>query len=305
MLRDLRDHFATSGVLEVETPLACRSAGTDPALQPITAHYVGPGSPRGETLYLQTSPEFAMKRLLAAGSGPVFQICKAFRDGEAGRLHNPEFTVLEWYRPGIDAHAFVNEVAQVLRLGIGAPDLPLERRRYDDLFAEFVDIDVATTSPLALQACVERLGLLAGDVHRLHRDACLDLLFSHCIQPQLGAGALCAVSDYPVSQAALARINDDGLTAARFEFFHRGIELANGYLELTDVDEQAARFEADNCARRASGLAPIPVDTGLIGALAHGLPDCAGVAVGLDRVLMLRLDVDDIDAVLGFSIRRC
>ena len=305
MLDDLRRYFATAGVMEVETPLVGTTSGTDPGLQPLRTRYTGPVYPNGRTLYLQTSPEFGMKRLLAAGSGPIYQICKAFRNGEAGRLHNPEFTILEWYRPGFDLAQLIEEVAVIARLVLAEPQLQTVTLSYAELFARELDIDVfACTADMLRDLAVER-HVLGAENMDLERDGWLDLLMSHLIQPGLGQDSLCFVCDYPASQAALARLNPDGRSAARFELFHAGIELANGYHELVDADEQAQRFEADNCARRAQGLAPIRVDRLLLGALQHGLPDCAGVAMGLDRLLMLRLGVRDIDQVLGFSLQRC
>jgi lysyl-tRNA synthetase class 2 len=305
MLADLRAYFAAAGVLEVETPLAGPAAGTDPALQPLRARYAGPVYPRGVDLYLQTSPEFAMKRLLAAGSGPIYQICKAFRDGEAGRLHNPEFTILEWYRPGIGLSTLIDEVADIARLALDAPNLASEQYSYAALFAARLDIDVFSVDAPSLRHVALQQHILGADQFMLDRDGWLDLLLSHLIQPRLGTDSLCFVTDYPASQAALARLNTDGRTAARFELFHHGIELANGFDELTDSEQQAARFESDNCARRARGDSPVRVDGRLLGAMQSGLPDCAGVAVGLDRLLMLRLGLRDLDEVLSFSLQRC
>jgi lysyl-tRNA synthetase class 2 len=305
MLAELRRHFAASGVLEVDTPLACSSAGTDPSLQPIVARYTGPVFAQGTDLYLQTSPEFAMKRLLAAGAGPIYQICKAFRDGEAGRLHNPEFSILEWYRPGCDIDQLMAEVAAVTRVALASADLASERWTYAGLFELALGIDVFDVSAEALQQLALSHHVLGAEGMQLDRDGWLDLLLSHLIQPTLGQQALCFVTDFPASQAALARLNADRRTAARFELFYRGIELANGFHELTDAEEQAARFEADNCRRRGRGLPPIRVDRRLLDALQHGLPDCAGVAIGLDRLLMLRLGAADLDSVLSFSLQRC
>lgn len=305
MLADLRRYFADAGVLEVETPLACSSSGTDPSLEPIRARYTGPVFPRGRGLYLQTSPELGMKRLLAAGSGPIYQICKAFRNGEAGRLHNPEFSILEWYRPGFDLEQLMEEVADIARLALGQPKLASERQTYAGLFESVLQLDVFDNSAEQLQELAIARHVLGAEQLQLDRDGWLDLLMSHLVQPKLGRERLCFVSDYPASQAALARLNRDGRTAARFELFFAGIELANGFHELVDPDEQAQRFEADNCQRRAQGLRPIKVDRLLLGALEHGLPDCSGVAVGLDRLLMLRLGENEIDRVLSFSLQRC
>jgi lysyl-tRNA synthetase class 2 len=305
MLAAIRAYFASADVLEVETPLLGRAAGTDPALQPMRSRYTGPGAAAGIDLYLQTSPEFAMKRLLAAGCGPVYQICKAFRDGEAGRMHNPEFTLLEWYRPGWDARRLIDEVAAVIRAALGRPGLAVESRSYASLFREHFGVDIHTADAARLARLALDQGLAPERPAELDRDAWLDLLLSHRLQPGLGADRLCFVTDYPASQAALARLNADGLTAARFEVFHQGLELGNGFHELIDAEEQAARFEADNCRRRSLGLAPVVVDRRLLDAMQHGLPDCAGVAVGLDRLLLLRLGRSSLDEVLSFSLARC
>lgn len=305
LLAELRAYFTQTGALEVETPLACRSAGTDPSLQALQTRFTGPGAPHGESLYLQTSPEFAMKRLLAGGSGPIYQICKAFRDGEAGRLHNPEFTILEWYRPGFDDLALMAEVAEVLRLGLDRRGLRVEHVSYAALFDRYLSIDVFAADSATLQAVARQCRVFGADDLELDRDGWLDLLLSHLIQPRLGSDRLSFVTEYPASQATLARLHAGGRTAARFEVFYRGVELANGFHELTDAAEQSARFEADNCARRAAGLPSVKVDRFLLDAMEHGLPDCAGVAVGLDRVLMLRLGLEELDTVLSFSLARC
>ena len=305
MLADIRDFFSTVGVLEVETPLACLAAGTDPAIDPLIARYTGPLYPQGVDLYLQTSPEFAMKRLLASGSGPIYQICKAFRDGEAGRLHNPEFSILEWYRPGYTVAEMMTEVAAVLRCALQRDGLETETQSYAGLFAAHLGIDVFVVDAESLRQVAVRHHLSGAEGLRLDRDGWLDLLMSHLIQPALGPDRLCFVTDYPASQAALARRNPDRLTAARFEAFLDGVELANGFDELTDAEEQAARFDAENSERRARGKRPVTVDRQLLAAMQTGLPDCCGVAVGLDRLLMLRQGLDDLDATMTFSLRRC
>jgi lysyl-tRNA synthetase class 2 len=305
LLSAIRAYLSARGLLEVETPLASLASATDPALEPLSTRYAGPGFADGVTLYLQTSPEFAMKRLLAAGSGPIFQVCKAFRDGEAGRWHNPEFTLLEWYRPGGDLDALLDEVAGVARIGLHRPDVGIERVRYADLFATTLGIDALNATTAELAGVARAQGLVARRPQELSRDAWLDLLLSHLLQPALGDGSLCFVTDYPASQAALARLNPDGVTARRFELFHRGVELANGFDELTDPDEQARRFAADNAARQAQGQRPLAVDRRLVDALRHGMPPCVGVAVGLDRLLMLQLGLTDIDQALAFALPRC
>jgi lysyl-tRNA synthetase class 2 len=299
LLRRTRAFFEGRGVLEVETPLACRAGGTDPALEPLKTRFVGPGHPEGLDLYLQTSPEFAMKRLLAAGSGPIYQLCKAFRNGEAGRRHNPEFTLLEWYRPGWDARALMDEVAELVRWVLGEPALPVERVGYADVFRERLGIDVFSVDVDELRAVADEPDLV------LDRDGWLDLLMSTRIEPHLGQARMTFVTDYPASQAALARLNgQDPRTASRFELYLDGLELANGFEELTDPREQAARFVADIRVRRERGQRELPIDERFLAALEAGLPPCAGVALGVDRLLMRWVGADDIDEVLAFGLSR-
>lgn len=305
LLRDLRAYLSGNGLIEVETPLATSSVATDPAIEPMRTRYRGPGAAHGQTLYLQTSPEHAMKRLLAYGSGSIFQICKAFRNGEAGRLHNPEFTLLEWYLVDCDLDTLFAQVLDVARLALGRPDLQSEKRRYAELFSDWFGIDILDCTTERLRQVAITHGVIGAAGLALERDGWLDLLLSHLIQPRLGDERLCFLTDYPASQAALARLQPGGQWADRFEAFWQGIELANGYHELADADEQGARAEADNCRRRAAGQRPLRVDRHLLSALEAGLPDCVGVAVGLDRLLMLRLGRETLDDVLTFSMPRC
>ncbi len=291
MLATLRAFFAARGVLEVETPLLSRGTVTDPAQSPI---------PCGER-WLQTSPEYAMKRLLAAGSGPIYQVCKAFRGGEAGPRHNPEFTMLEWYRPGFDLRELMDEVAELVLAVLG--DRPVELLSYGELFRRELDLDPHLAATSELEACArQHLDYSGGDESR---DTWLDLLFSHLLEPRLAG--LVFVYDYPASQAALAQLHrvDDLEVAQRFELFVDGVELANGYLELTDAAEQRRRFEADNAVLRGRGESPRPLDEGLLEAMESGLPDCAGVALGLDRLLMAQLGAGDIREVLPLDWSRC
>lgn len=305
LLHRLRDYFAEQGVLEVETPLLSAAGIPDPHIPSFTT---APG-PAGEVpRYLNTSPEFAMKRLLAADSGPIYQVCKAFRRGEQGTLHNPEFTLLEWYRPGFDHLRLMAEVDEVVRrLAEGLRSLgPTETLSYQACFQHYLQIDPLQASVPELQACARANGL--GEVTGLNnndRDAWLDLLLSHCIQPHLGKEGLTFIYDYPVSQAALARIRpDDPPVAERFELFIDGIELANGFHELLDAEEQRARFEADLSRRQAENLEPMVVDLRLLGALEAGLPACAGVALGLDRLLLVLTSSCEIADTLAFSYQR-
>jgi lysyl-tRNA synthetase class 2 len=304
LLQRLRAFFARAGVLEVETPLACRAGGTDPALEPLVTRYTGPGFASGTPLYLQSSPEFAMKRLLAAGAGPIYQLGRAFRDGERGRRHNPEFTLLEWYRPGFHAAALMSEVAELVRCALEAPALAAEEISYAELFRRHLGLDVFTASVSDLRAAALAHDAGVADLE-LERDAWLDLLMTTHIEPRLGRGAMSFVTDYPAGQAALARLNArDPRTAARFELFLDGVELANGFEELTDAREQAGRFRRDNRTRAARGQPELPVDERFLAALAAGLPPCAGVALGVDRLLMRKLGIDDIDRVMAFSLER-
>lgn len=298
LLTSLRRFFSERNVLEVETPLLCSSGITDPSIEPFTVS-VGDTPPR----YLQTSPEYAMKRLLAAYGEPVFQIARAFRAGEAGTRHNPEFSLLEWYRPGFDHHQLMDEVADLLCECLGAR--PIEKHSYRQLFRERLALDPFTAPVTELEDVARQHldpGGMSGD-----RDLWLDLLMSHVLEPQLGIGTLCFIYDYPVSQAALARVvrAGDASVGQRFELYVDGLELANGYCELTDAVEQRQRFERDNALRLARGQDERPVDEYLLAALEHGLPSCSGVALGIDRLLMLATGAADIKDVLAFDWRRC
>ncbi len=305
MLTRIRAFFAAAGVLEVETPIASRAAGTDPALDSLTTRWQGPGHPRGLPLYLQTSPEFPMKRLLAAGLGPIYQICKVFRDGERGRLHHPEFSLLEWYRPGWGYQRLMDEVAELVRRVLGRPDLPVERITYRGLFQARLDIDPWSIDAEGLRARALEAGIASAGSLDLDRDAWLDLLLTHCLQGDLGRGRLTFLCDYPPTQAALARLREDQVQVAeRFELYLDGVELANGFQELTDAATQAARFHGDLDLRRRQGRSTPPLDQAFLDALGAGLPDASGVALGLDRLLMAVIGARHIDTVLTFPVER-
>lgn len=309
LIAEVRAFFAERGVLEVETPVLGHGGSTDVHLASLSAEATTPAG--RERLWLQTSPEFAMKRLLAAGSGPIFQLARCFRDGEVGRRHNIEFTMLEWYRPGLTLDALIEETAELVRRVLGRESgddpVPLRRRRYRELFRKALGIDPFTV-PIEMlrRLAAERGGLAMDDAPR---DDCLDLLMSLVIEPQLGRGGIEVVVDYPASQAALARRHrdpEDGeWVASRFELYLEGLELANGYDELTDAAEQAARFAEDNATRRAAGLPEVDVDTRLLAALEHGMPAGSGVALGIDRLIQLALGKSSVSEVIAFATPRC
>jgi elongation factor P--(R)-beta-lysine ligase len=299
LLSRLRQFFSDRGILEVETPLLCSNGITDPSIEPFA---VASGEAITQPRFLQTSPEYAMKRLLAAHGEPIFQIARAFRDGEAGGRHNPEFSLLEWYRPGFDHHALMREVAQLLGDCLG--ERKVEKTSYRELFLTRLQVDPFTASSAELERVARRHidpGNMVGD-----RDMWLDLLMSHLLEPALGDGAFSFVYDYPASQAALARIVSTGGVSVgqRFEVYVDGIELANGYFELTDAAQQQHRFEADNVLRRERGQPERPLDGYLLAAMRHGLPECSGVALGIDRLLMLMTGAACIGDVLAFDWQR-
>jgi lysyl-tRNA synthetase class 2 len=309
LLQRLRAFFSARGVLEVETPVLSGAATTDPALASFATRYTGPLFPQGQTLYLHTSPEFPMKRLLAAGSGSIYQICRVFRDGESGRRHNPEFTLLEWYRVGFDHQRLMAETGELV-MDLLAPSLslqPPERLSYREAFQRHAGLDPFAASPDEFGQAARAHGISVSPelVSEKAPDPWRDLLLTHVVEPKLGQGRLTFIYDYPASQAALARIQPGNPpVAARFELYLNGIELANGFHELADADEQRARFEQQLHAREAGGLPAVPVDERLLTALAHGLPDCAGVALGFDRLVMLAADARSIEEVLAFPIGR-
>ena len=298
LLAQTRAFFHARDVWEVDTPTLSQAAAPDPHIHSF-AVCVADKIPR----YLHTSPEFPMKRLLAAGSGSIYQICKVFREGEVGRRHNPEFTLLEWYRTGFDHHALMNELDLLVRELVGGRLLLQDSQffSYAEALQRFADLDLEKADVEALQACTRRHRLDApalGD----DRDAWLDLLMSHVVEPALPRDCPVFIYDYPASQAALARIRDG--VAERFELYINGMELANGFHELADAEEQRQRFEAENRQRQQQGLPPVPIDTHLLAALAQGLPDCAGVALGFDRLLMLITGQTEIGLVLSFDGER-
>lgn len=304
IMAQIRSFFAKRDVLEVEMPLMSQCAVSDPFLDTIETRYADYVGAACYPLYLQTSPEYAMKRLLAAGSGAIFHLGKAFRNGESGsRRHNPEFTMLEWYRPGLDDQQLMDEIADLITLILQLDSV--ERLSYTQVFKRFLNIDPHTANLQTLVA--ETRKHVDIDLDDDDRDTWLNLLMSHVIEPKLADLGAVFVYDYPASQAALAQVKTDALgqqVAARFELFVNGIELANGYHELTDAQEQKQRLLKDQKTREQQRLPQRPLEMRLVSALEAGIPDCAGVALGVDRLVMLALGVDSIQDVIAFPIDR-
>lgn len=295
--RWVREFFSQRSVLEIETPILSQAAVSDPYIQPVTASVLG------KTYYLQTSPEYPMKRFLCAHPRCIYQIAKVFRQGEAGTRHNPEFSMLEWYRMGFDHQQLMDEVAELVSEYLGITQQ--WRVSYGQLFAEYLNINPFTATDEALW---QKLQQLQGEFPKVNRLGLLDLLMTHYLEPQLPRDTLVFVDDFPADQAALARIESNASgcqsVAKRFELYVNGYEIANGYWELADAEELRQRFQQDQCTRKDLGQAPRPLDEPLLAAMASGFPDCAGVALGLDRLLMLKTQQPSIKAVLSFDIER-
>jgi elongation factor P--(R)-beta-lysine ligase len=304
MLRDIRAFFAEHGVLELETPLFATGAATEPNLSSFRSGY--PAASTQQTLYLNTSPEFAMKRFLAAYGEAAYQICKSFRADELGPNHNPEFTLLEWYRPGFGMFELMDEIEQLIsRIRHNAAEFT--RLSYAEAFIQAAGFDPHSATAAICRHCAERfdieipIGMDNDDDTDVN--AWLDWLLTQHVLPGLKQDGFTFIYDFPRTQSSLARLHrdEDGRTvAARFELYYGELELANGFVELQDADEQRARFEQDNRARLHNGQLPVQIDDYLLAALRHGLPACAGVALGLDRLLMLLCGVTDIREVLMF-----
>lgn len=297
LLAEVRNFFARRGVLEVETPMLSAAGNSDPGLSQFDTR---------DGRWLRTSPEYSMKRLLAAGSGDIYELGRVFRAGEAGAWHNPEFTLLEWYRVGWHFGQLMDEVAELIaHCGeSSARSWRVQKVHYRDWIQSVAGVDPLEAKAATLRHAVTAAGIDAP-LDALDRDGLLDLLVSHVVQPTLDQNVLTLVSRYPASQAALARIcDDDPRVAERFEAFLGPVELANGYGELTDPREQRRRFEAENARRVTDGLRPVPLDENLLDALSHGLPESAGVALGLDRLLMVLEGALRIEDVLAFSTAR-
>lgn len=295
MLTRARSFFHERSVIEVDCPALSQAAPIDLHIDVMKVSLKG-----NQIGYLHTSPEYGMKRLLATGIGDIYQISHVFRDGEIGPMHNPEFTMAEWYRIGFTFEEMIHETLDFIRLFLG--DLPHHSQRYRHLLLEHLGIDYLTASPSDLLACAKGLDL-PSDASAWDKDTLLQLLVSFLIEPKLGNDHLFVLSYFPATQAALSKsiiLPDGEPVACRFEVYYQGIELANGYYELTDAAEQRRRFEASNNARLKAGKETLKVDEQFLAALDQGLPDCCGVAVGFDRLMMLKHRLQDLRPVLPF-----
>ena len=303
----LRSYFAGHGVIEVETPVMSVAGNTEPNIASFTVEFSGRSDGSPPARWLRTSPEYPLKRLLAAGFGDCYELGRVFRNGEAGSRHNPEFTMLEWYRIGWDHRRLAVETAAVINLGLDlvGRHAPLVHVRYRDLYFDRLGLDPLTVSDETLRNALGE-GVVM-DPRGLVRDDWLDLLMTHRLQPGFDESAMLAVHDYPASQSALARLRadrDGTPVAERFELYLGALELANGYHELTDAGEQGGRFERDGRIRQSRADTVPPTDQRLLAALEHGLPDCAGVALGVDRLMMAMLDTERIADVVAFDFFR-
>lgn len=302
-IAEIRRFFADRGVLEVETPCMSQATVTDVHLFPFETRFVGPGHSQGMDLYLMTSPEYHMKRLLAAGSGPIYQMGRSFRNEEAGRHHNPEFTMLEWYRPHYDMYRLMNEVDDLLQQVLDCESA--ETLSYQQAFLRHLDIDPLSAEKVQLREAAAKLDLSNIADTEEDRDTLLQLLFTVGVEPYIGRDKPAFVYHFPASQASLAEIStEDHRVAERFEVYFKGIELANGFRELTDSREQRQRFDQDNRKRAERGLPQHPIDNNLLDALQHGMPECSGVALGVDRLVMLALGAESLSEVLAFPVGR-
>jgi len=300
LLARVRSYFEQTGALEVETPVLVRAAVTDVHLESLQVRR-GDGARVG---FLHTSPEYAMKRLLCAGSSDIYQVAHVFREGERGRRHNPEFTMVEWYRLGIDHFALMRDVEALLRAlleplrGLG----PTAHVTYAEAFESALGVNALTATTAEIVAALLRAGVDVPDALRDDRDGLLDLGMATHVTARFPDDRITFVRDFPASQAALARVT--GSVAARFEAFWGELELANGFHELGDAAEQARRFAADAASRRARGQPARESDETFLAALAAGLPPCAGVALGFDRIVMIATGAGRIDDVIAFPIER-
>ncbi len=297
LLKRIRAFFDARDVLEVETPVLSSAGSTDPHIDSLQTMF------RDEFYYLNTSPEYSMKRLLADRGEPIYQVCKVFRDDELGPHHNPEFSMLEWYRPGFDMHQLMDEMSDLLTHVLSQASVSIDRLSYRQVFEKLAEIDPHQVSAEDCRRCAIKHNIEQPVGLDDNKDEWLDWLLTQLILPSLESGRFTFIYDYPASQCSLARLHEDeqGVqVASRFEIFYGEVELANGFHELLSSAEQRQRFEGENHRRIAAGKSEVKIDGYLLDALTHGLPDCSGVALGLDRLLMILCEKQTIDEVLTF-----
>lgn len=302
--RCIREFFHSRHVLEIETPILSEAGNSDPNIESFHVQFSGPAQAGNRTRWLRTSPEFALKRALSSGIGDCYELGRVFRNGEFGRKHNPEFTMLEWYRVGWNHRQLIEECIELVQQIFALQEIGLQvvQLSYQDLFIRHVGLDPHSAMDDELCAAVQAITQINQD--GLHRDDLLDLLLTHCIEPSFPERQLTVIYDFPASQCALAKIRDGSTPVAeRFELYLGGIELANGYHELTDAVEQKRRFQGDVELRQARGLPCPALDERLIASL-HHLPDCAGIAMGIDRLMMSLLKAESISDVVAFDFSR-
>lgn len=303
LMRRVRQFFYERQITEVDTHLLSQFGVSDCHLNNLTTEFKYPLPSGNKKLYLQTSPEYAMKRILSAYRQDIFQLSHVVRDDEVGRLHNPEFTLLEWYRVGYDDVELIGEVSELLTELCGAPETKV--MTYQQAFVKYLDVDPLSCGGVdkIKQHLIARPAMSEWMSKETDEDTILQVAFSECVESQFPRDIPICVTEFPQSQAALAKIDkNDARVARRFEFYYRGVELANGYNELSDPVEQLSRFKKDNEWRKKNGLVTQPEDTRLLAALEFGLPDCSGVALGFDRLLMIICGAKTIAEVLPFSI---
>lgn len=303
IIKKIRQFFTDRGVLEVDTPCMSQATVTDVHLSTFETRFLFPAPEKGLPLYMMPSPEYHMKRLLAAGSGPIYQMGRCFRNEENGRYHNPEFTLLEWYRPHYDMYRLMDEVDDLLQQILECDSA--QRLSYQQAFLKHLNMDPLSADENQMKEAAGSLNLADITDHQKDRDGFLQLLFTEGVEPHIGRDKPAFIYHFPASQAALATIsNEDYRVAERFEVYFKGVELANGFHELTDSVEQQQRFEQDNRRRAALGLPERSIDERFIAALQHGLPPCSGVALGIDRLVMLSVNAENLSEVMAFPVER-
>lgn len=303
LIAKIRSFFHDREVIEVETPIISQNTVTDVHMDVFTTLYEqGNLELQNKPLYLQTSPEYGMKRLLAAGYQSIYQIAKAFRNEPHGRYHNPEFTMLEWYRLDFDHHLLMDEVTELLKVVL--PITEVEKVTYQNVFQRVISVDPLEANLEELKLCLKKHDIEGDWINsEVNKDILLQVAFSEIIEPVIGRDCPVFVYDFPASQASLAKISDkDSRVASRFECYYKGVELANGFDELSSASEQLQRFQEDNEHRKSLNRQARVVDRRFIAALENGLPQCAGVALGIDRLVMLALDMNDIKSSITFNI---